>query len=101
MYLVIRISHRYIDRSSTKLWSEFLAMMAGFDHARGDIIIAMDGDGQNDPAEISKLLVEIENGYDVVSGWRFSSRQDVNAQNTQQNCKLAHWCAEGVGCLTA
>ncbi len=51
------------------------AMMAGFDHARGDIIIPVDGDGQNDPADISKMLERLEDGYDVVSGWR-KDRQD-------------------------
>jgi glycosyltransferase involved in cell wall biosynthesis len=53
------------------------AMMAGFDHAKGSIVIAMDGDGQNDPAEIPNLLAELEKGFDVVSGWR-KNRQDDN-----------------------
>lgn len=51
------------------------ALTAGFDHARGDIVIAMDGDGQNDPAEIPNLLAELDKGFDVVSGWR-RDRQD-------------------------
>ena len=51
------------------------AMMAGFDHARGDIIIPMDGDYQNDPEDIPKLLAKLDEGYDVVSGWR-RDRQD-------------------------
>jgi glycosyltransferase involved in cell wall biosynthesis len=51
------------------------AMMAGFDHARGDIIIPIDGDGQNDPADIAKMLERLEQGFDVVSGWR-KDRQD-------------------------
>lgn len=51
------------------------AMMAGFDHASGDIIVAMDGDLQNDPADIGKLLAKLEEGYDLVSGWR-NDRQD-------------------------
>jgi len=51
------------------------AMMAGFDHARGDIIIPMDGDLQNDPADIPLMLAELEKGYDVCSGWR-KDRQD-------------------------
>jgi glycosyltransferase involved in cell wall biosynthesis len=51
------------------------ALMAGFDHARGRIIIPMDGDGQNDPADIPGLLAKLEEGYDVVSGWR-EQRQD-------------------------
>jgi len=46
------------------------AVMAGIDHAKGEIIIPMDGDGQNDPADIPRLLDEIALGYDVVSGWR-------------------------------
>lgn len=46
------------------------AMMAGFDHARGEIIIPMDGDLQNDPADIPRLLAKLNEGYDVVSGWR-------------------------------
>ena len=46
------------------------AMMAGFDFARGDIIIPIDGDGQNDPADIAKMLDLLEQGYDVVSGVR-------------------------------
>ncbi len=46
------------------------ALAAGFDHARGEIILAMDGDLQHDPDEISKFIAKIEEGYDVVSGWR-------------------------------
>src|ERR1700756_782652 len=51
------------------------AMMAGFDFARGQILIPIDGDGQNDPADIAKMLALLEQGYDVVSGWR-KDRQD-------------------------
>jgi glycosyltransferase involved in cell wall biosynthesis len=51
------------------------AMSAGFDHARGRVIIPMDGDLQNDPADIPLLLAKLEEGYDVVSGWR-RNRQD-------------------------
>jgi glycosyltransferase involved in cell wall biosynthesis len=51
------------------------AMMAGFDFAGGDILIPIDGDGQNDPADIGKMLQRLEQGYDVVSGWR-KDRQD-------------------------
>lgn len=46
------------------------AMSAGFDHAEGDIIIPMDGDLQNDPEDIVRLVEKIHEGYDVVSGWR-------------------------------
>lgn len=46
------------------------ALAAGFDHAQGDFILAMDGDLQHDPAEIPNFLAKLEEGYDVVSGWR-------------------------------
>ena len=46
------------------------AMVAGFDMARGKYIITMDGDLQNDPADIPMLLEKAEEGYDIVSGWR-------------------------------
>lgn len=51
------------------------AMMAGFDHATGDVIIPMDGDYQNDPEDIPKMLAKLDEGYDVCSGWR-RDRQD-------------------------
>ncbi len=51
------------------------AMMAGFDFASGDVIIPMDGDGQNDPEDIPRMLAKLEEGYDVCSGWR-KDRQD-------------------------
>lgn len=46
------------------------AISAGFHHARGDVIITMDSDLQNDPVDIPRLLDKIDEGYDVVSGWR-------------------------------
>jgi dolichol-phosphate mannosyltransferase len=46
------------------------AVMAGIDHASGDIIILMDGDQQNDPRDIPLLLAKLDEGFDVVSGWR-------------------------------
>ncbi len=52
------------------------AMGAGVEHARGDVIIFMDGDRQNDPADIPRLLAKLDEGYDVVAGWR-KERQDA------------------------
>jgi glycosyltransferase involved in cell wall biosynthesis len=52
------------------------AMSAGFDAAAGGIIIPMDGDLQNDPADIPRLIDKLHEGYDVVSGWR-SDRKDT------------------------
>ncbi len=51
------------------------AMMAGFDYATGDTIIPLDGDGQNDPADIPRMVAKLEEGFEVCSGWR-KDRQD-------------------------
>ena len=51
------------------------ALAAGLAHCEGKIIVTMDGDGQNDPADIPALLAELDKGNDLVPGWRFS-RQD-------------------------
>src|ERR1700744_4151147 len=51
------------------------AMAAGIAQASGDVIVTMDGDLQNDPADIGALLRKIDEGYDIVVGWRFD-RQD-------------------------
>ncbi|MDR3620009.1 MAG: glycosyltransferase family 2 protein [Paludisphaera borealis] len=52
------------------------ALSAALDLAQGDVLVPMDGDRQNDPADIPKLLETLEKGYDVVSGWR-RNRQDA------------------------
>jgi len=57
-------------------YGQTAAMMAGFDHARCDIIVPIDADLQNDPADIPLLLAKLAEGYDVVSGWR-KDRQDA------------------------
>ena len=50
-------------------------MSAGFDHAEGEVIIPLDADLQNDPGDINRLLEKLEEGYDIVSGWR-AKRKD-------------------------
>jgi len=58
-----------------KNFGQSAAMAAGFKAARGDVVIAMDGDLQNDPEDIPRLVEKLEEGYDVVSGWR-KNRKD-------------------------
>ena len=70
-------------------YGQTAAMAAGFDHARGKVIITLDGDLQNDPADIPKLLNKLEEGYDLVSGWR-KHRQD-NQITRLLPSKLANW----------
>ena len=51
------------------------ALAAGFERSRGDAVVTLDGDGQDDPAEIPALLAKLDEGYDLVSGWK-QDRQD-------------------------
>ena len=57
-------------------YGQTAAMAAGFDASSGEVIVTLDGDLQNDPADIPLLLAKIEEGYDLVSGWRHQ-RQDA------------------------
>ena len=56
-------------------YGQTAAMAAGIDAAKGDVLIPMDADLQNDPADIARLLRKLDEGYDVVSGWR-KNRKD-------------------------
>jgi glycosyltransferase involved in cell wall biosynthesis len=66
------------------------AMQAGFDASRGDVVIPLDADLQNDPADIPKLLAKLDEGFDVVSGWR-RDRKD-----TLVTRKLPSWAANAL-----
>jgi dolichol-phosphate mannosyltransferase len=57
-------------------YGQTAALMAGFDNARGEIIVTLDADLQNDPADIPAMIAKLQEGYDVVSGWR-ANRQDA------------------------
>ena len=64
------------------------AMVAGIDHARGEVLVTMDGDLQNDPADIPLFLEKIQEGYDLVVGWRHD-RQDHWSRVLPS--KVANW----------
>lgn len=70
------------------------AMAAGFDCARGQLIVTLDADLQNDPADIPNLLAKLEEGYDLVSGWR-EKRQDA-ALTRLLPSKIANWIIRSV-----
>jgi glycosyltransferase involved in cell wall biosynthesis len=72
-----------------KNFGQTAALSAGFAHANGDIIVAIDADLQNDPADIPKMIEKLHEGYDVVSGWR-KKRQD-NAITRLMPSKVANW----------
>jgi glycosyltransferase involved in cell wall biosynthesis len=62
---VLRLSRNY---------GQAAALTAGFDTARGDVVVPIDGDLQNDPADIPRLVATLDEGFDVVSGWRRKRR---------------------------
>ena len=70
-------------------YGQTTAMQAGFDTAKGDVIIPMDGDLQNDPKDIVNLLEKLDEGFDVVSGWR-KFRKD-NTLKRKIPSKIANW----------
>jgi glycosyltransferase involved in cell wall biosynthesis len=65
------------------------ALAAGFAHSTGDFVIAMDGDLQHDPAEIPAFLEKIEEGYDIVSGWRCHRIDNLLLRKIPSRC--ANW----------
>ena len=72
-----------------KNFGQTAALSAGFDHARGKIIVAIDADLQNDPTDIPKMIAKLEEGFDVVSGWR-KKRHD-NAITRLLPSIIANW----------
>jgi dolichol-phosphate mannosyltransferase len=70
-------------------YGQTAAMMAGIDFARGDVLVSLDADLQNDPADIPLLLAKLEEGFDVVSGWR-KARRDARFRRTMVS-RAANW----------
>jgi glycosyltransferase involved in cell wall biosynthesis len=70
-------------------YGQTAAIMAGMDHSLGEVLVLMDGDNQNDPADIPKLLQKLEEGYDVVSGWR-KERKDRRLLRIWPS-RIANW----------
>ena len=65
------------------------AMAAGIEHARGQVLVTMDGDLQNDPADIALLLEKIREGFDVVVGWRFARKDKLISRRIPS--RMANW----------
>jgi glycosyltransferase involved in cell wall biosynthesis len=72
------------------------AMMAGIDHSSGDVIVSIDADLQNDPADIPALLAKLEEGYDVVSGWRRDRKDAAIRRNLMSRWanRLISWISK-------
>src|SRR5262245_3606184 len=86
--LVARFSHFRVI-SLARNYGQTSALAAGFDAAAGEIIVAMDGDLQHAPEEIPKLLAKLDDGYDIVSGWR-EQRVD-NLWTRRLPSRIANW----------
>src|SRR5215469_13276223 len=69
-------------------YGQTAAIMAGIDHASGSVIMSIDADLQNDPQDIPNLLAKLDEGFDVVSGWR-KDRQDAAMRNFVS--RVANW----------
>jgi glycosyltransferase involved in cell wall biosynthesis len=65
------------------------AMAAGIEHARGEILVTMDGDLQNDPTDIQNLIAKMDEGYDIVVGWRFNRQDKLVSRKIPS--KIANW----------
>jgi len=65
------------------------AITAGIDHAQGEIIVLLDADMQNDPADIPRLLAKLDEGYDLVSGWRKDRKDNFLTRTLPSN--MANW----------
>jgi len=65
------------------------AMAAGIEHARGEILVTMDGDLQNDPADIGMFLAKMDEGYDIVVGWRHNRQDKLVSRKIPS--KIANW----------
>lgn len=72
-----------------KNYGQTAAMSAGIDHARGKILITMDGDLQNDPSDIPNLLKKIEEGFDIVCGWRLNRHDKLISRKIPS--VIANW----------
>lgn len=77
---VIRLSRNF---------GQTCALSAGFEHSRGEIVVTMDGDLQNDPSDIPGMIEKLNEGYDIVSGWRVA-RQDRTLTKKLPS-RIANW----------
>ncbi|NJO43402.1 MAG: glycosyltransferase family 2 protein [Cyanobacteria bacterium CRU_2_1] len=90
--LLRQLAHDRTDLRTVVLrrnYGQTAAMAAGFNHAKGKAIVTLDGDLQNDPRDIPLLLAKLDEGYDLVSGWR-KQRQDAMLTRLVPS-KIANW----------
>jgi glycosyltransferase involved in cell wall biosynthesis len=86
---IAREDERVVFVDLRRNFGQTTALQAGFDQARGEVIIAMDGDLQHDPYEIPLFIKRIDEGYDIASGWRV--RRGDNYMMRRFPSKIANW----------
>lgn len=86
--------HRFKIVNFRRNFGQTAAMMAGIDFARGDVIVGLDGDLQNDPGDIPRLLEKIDEGFDVVSGWRINRKDATLKRNVPS--RIANWLISSI-----
>ena len=74
---IIKLDDRIVCINFKRNYGQTAALQAGFDYSKGKIIVALDGDLQNDPKDIPKLISKINEGFEVVSGWRKKRKDDA------------------------
>ena len=86
---ISKSDERVVAISFSRNYGQTAAMQAGFEASKGEVIVTLDGDLQNDPSDIPVLLKKLSEGYDIVSGWRVN-RQD-RALSRRFPSKIANW----------
>ena len=86
---IAAIDSRVVVVQLRRNFGQTSALAAGFDHARGEFVIAMDGDLQHDPEDIPAFLEKLDEGYDIVSGWRKVRVDNLVLRRIPSRC--ANW----------
>jgi glycosyltransferase involved in cell wall biosynthesis len=86
---IVSIDSRVVVVKLRRNFGQTSALAAGFDHARGEYVIAMDGDLQHEPADIPNFVAKLREGYDIVSGWRQSRPENLWLRRIPS--RIANW----------
>jgi glycosyltransferase involved in cell wall biosynthesis len=86
---IVSVDSRVLIVKLRRNFGQTSALAAGFDHVSGDIVIAMDGDLQHDPSDIPAFIEKLDEGYDVVSGWRKERIDNLFLRRIPSRC--ANW----------
>ena len=76
------------------------ALATGFAHAEGDIVVTIDADLQDDPAEIPRLLAKLDEGFDLVTGWKTHRRDPLSRRIPRRSSTGSRAVSPGFGCTT-